>query len=137
MARIEISHKTEGPSHDPWSVEELLVIRTDGRKVLYHAGIYESVEIVPRHADDESAEVLYRDGWSGNRFDDVNDAFEFAVGVSIHVARRAHERIQHPAKCRCGSKRLEWVDGYPGEGLLICQTCAAVVATTFDESAVI
>jgi hypothetical protein len=41
------------------------------------------------------------------------------------------------SRCRCGSRRIEVVDGYPGETLWLCTACARIVDYTFTDAGIV
>lgn len=130
MATVSISHGTEGPHHDPYSYEEITVTRTSPHftgSVTHHSGLSEWVQV---ESSKEMASCLY--------VRESDRLFSLLAGVTPAQARRAVERSRerrirrHP----CGTRHLEWADGYPGETLLCCRKCGTILTGHFDRSAV-
>jgi len=123
MTTIRIKTGSEGPRHDPYAYREITVSRPKG-SVTLHLGLVEWVAVNGEHWKDYDREAI--------------DVFEAFAGITLPQAIRAHHEVRarrvryHP----CGQKHLEWVDGYPGESLLICERCGAVLDEHFDRSAI-
>jgi len=127
MAKIEVRSGTEGPSHDPYRFTEITVTRTSQvftGYVTFHSGLGEWTRVSDKVSitDDKLARIV----------------FEHLAGITPEVALRAKHKIKvnrirrHP----CGMNYMDWIDGYPGETMLVCLKCGNVVDSRFDRSAV-
>ncbi len=130
MSSIKIKSGSEGPSYDPYYYFEIIIKRQSPDftgTVTSHAGLTNWVRV------DEA-------GKQPQIFRDADHAawFEVYSGLTLRKAWRAAEEANarkiryHP----CGEKFLQEVDGMPGETMLQCTKCSAVLSTTFDKSAV-
>lgn len=51
---------------------------------------------------------------------------------------RAHQRLNNPTRCTiCGSKRIDWENGFPGEYLLICNSCNTIINSQLNTAEII
>lgn len=127
MARMKLKTGTEGPRSDPYAFGRLTFERTDGVVVTYHAGLGEWCRVEFKTGPIRKFE------WTNNA---AAPAFEQLAGISVSRALKIINRV--PTRCKtCRSRKLAWLAGYPGESLLCCQKCDAVVASSFNESAII
>lgn len=133
-SRVFVQHGTEGPSYDPYSYEEVIVMRPDGRKVTMHAGLGNWLKV--KTAEGRKISV-YESEASVAR---LHELFEYHAGVTVPVARKALEgperaRLKaHAAKC--GSKNWTATSGFPGESFDYCEKCGLVAGYHFNASAV-
>jgi len=129
-SNISVETGSEGPKHDPYAYTEVTVRRADGRRATIHLGLaewmnYRDEHGVTRHFDDPYAVLRSK--------------FAACVGITPERAERVHRSKrdravrQHP----CGTRHLRWMDGFPGEHLLICDKCQAVLDSTFCEAEII
>jgi hypothetical protein len=141
---VEIKRGSEGPKHDPYAFEETTVVSTDGKvEATVHEGLDVFLKVgnerILTYADvrgpnvhiDWLDEALYRkiDEW-------FEKEFGATFTVIMRVFRRRKARLME--KCvKCGSRKLEWYKGYPGESILVCNECGNPNACEFNESAVI
>ena len=138
LNKIETRSGVEGPRHDPYGWTERIVHRSFVT-VIHHEGLGEYVEIRPVHRGEPklvsrpfrySAE-LWGEEW-------VRHVWEIWAGFPLARFDKYHHRLHAPPRrCGCGSYNLDWVDGYPGEQLLICMDCRDVLTASFNEAAVI
>ena len=143
MARIDITHGSEGPTHDPYSYSEITFTKTDGAVVLLHEGLAVWCEITPpggRHRARMGSLLRRSPGPETVRIEDEDEAeaaFERETGIRLADAERLYRRATEPKRCRdCGSKRWEWHSGYPGETMRTCADCGHVSHTEMNYSAI-
>ncbi len=128
MASVRIKTGSEGSSYDPYSYTECIFTRTDGVRVVLHAGL--GVWCKLYKPGEKRACVCARE-------DHAHVFFYRTTGMWPSQAERIWLKINYPIYCKwCHSKRLKEVDGFPGETLVICRKCEAVVGSHFDESAI-
>lgn len=129
MANIKIKHGSEGPAWDPYSFTEIEFTKTDGTVVKYHGGL------------GEWCTVEYKDGrkYKIDNLEESSILFKLEVGMTPEEAESCFYKLEarREYQCKCGSRKLHWRQGYPGEELLICAECGEVANCHFDESAVI
>jgi len=125
MTCIDIKTGSEGPRHDPYGYEEITVTRPNGDVVTLHEGLTVWLKL------NNSAQYMF----TSSTYEDAVKKFEFFAGCSPAIARRAYERMQY--RCKCGSRDLRSVAGFPGESLNVCNACNTVVSSDFNESAII
>jgi len=130
MANIKIKHGSEGPKWDPYGFTEIEFTKTDGTVVTYHGGLA------------EWCKVEYKDGkkYLIDNLEESSILFKLETGLTPDEAEEWYYKMEasKEKQCQeCGSRKLEWKSGYPGEELLICSKCGEVANCHFDESAVI
>ncbi len=122
---IHIKTGTEGPKHDPYAYEELVVKRPNGTVTLHEGlGVWCKLEKIPAVYRDENALVI----------------FEQATGITPATAKRVwcrqQERPLREHNARCKGRNFSCVSGYPGETFAMCTLCGEVVDSHFDRSAI-
>lgn len=128
--RRVINEKTgvEGPQHDPYGYREMS-ITTNEDTFIYHEGLANFIKhngIVYAREGDFTISELYK-------------LFEQLTGITPSKLGKLVDKINHPTKCpRCHSRKIEWVDGYPGETIQFCLQCNEPTGGyIFNESAII
>ena len=130
MSNIKIKTGSEGPSYDPYHYVEVTVNRVSRHftgTITSHEGFVDWV-----HVDEP--------GKKRQVFTDIDQEqwFEVYAGITLKAARTACAELNqrkirfHP----CGQRDLNWVDGFPGEELLVCDKCKTVLHATFNLEAV-
>lgn len=125
MPKVDIKYGTEGDKRDLHSYEEITFQR-EGLKVTYHEGLTSWVEFEyadngVRHKTTPNPDSTY-----------AAVVFKALTGITVKRARRIYRRLNNPTRCRkCDSRKLETVDGFPGESLVRCCDCGTVVASQF------
>lgn len=129
---VDLVRGAEGPTHDPYSYEEISV-RVPGCEVMIHTGLACFIEL------------------NGEKFDipivksvvdyDKNFAAtaEFVLVSKIGYTREQLERMSRKAKSRCpkgGTHDIVSESGYPGEHFDVCLKCDRIVNNYFNSSAV-
>lgn len=133
---VNIRRGTEGPRHDPYAYEEIIVSRPDGRKVKLHSGLGEWLEV--QTAEGRKIRVDESDRYAGP--ERLRELFAFHSGISVETAaktpgRREATRYREHDK-RCGNENLVAATGYPGESFDYCPKCGFVGGYAFDRSAI-
>lgn len=107
---LDIRRGSEGPRHDPYSYEELILHRGDDEFKL-HIGLTVWFKINGREVKID--------------YDNPDEAWESYTEISICDFERAYYRVHGPKnKCPyCGSRNLEWFSGYVGEDMESCGDC--------------
>jgi hypothetical protein len=131
VSTIQLRHGTEGPKNDPYSYTEVTVIRGDSQEVVFHEGLgnFVATPILGRIDEHE-----HPDGIKG-----IRKLFEVAAGVTVQVAISAYyESKSRPIRFHaCGQRHLQTGHGFPGETLVYCTKCNTILASEFDEDAII
>lgn len=130
MANITLKTGSEGPKWDPYGYIEIEFTKTDGTIVTYHGGLAEWCKV--ECTDGKKYEI--------NNLEEASILFKLETGLTPDEAESLYYQIdaRKNKQCqKCGSHKVEWQDGYPGEELLVCGKCGEVVNCHFDESAVI
>ena len=125
---VKIKTGSEGPRHDPYHYREMIV-RHNGNTTIIHEGLM----VWLRHNDAD----IPRPSTKSDReeSDWYRKAFIKLVGFTPEQIERIHRRLR--ARCsHCGGKRFINVPGFPGETLVVCESCNQIVDGTFDISAV-
>ena len=121
--RLSLKHGSEGPRHDPYAYTEYTV-RVNGEVHTLHLGLAEW------YAKNEKRNTHY-DPYAIQKF-------EAAIGFTLVTFNKAIDRFRYPDKCRkCNSRDINWRSGFPGEELLVCEGCGAILASDFNESAIV
>lgn len=127
ITKMDVRRGTEGPRHDPYGYEELVVshkreMNQKEQEIVLHSGLAEWIEV------DGVKHVLY-DGACETIFEDL-------VGIDPVLLMRIVENRQYRCK-RCNTdKYMEWVSGYPGESLLICRKCGQIAHSEVNMEAI-
>src|SRR4051812_2751822 len=129
MSKVRITRGTEGPRFDPYSYENITVVRSDGTKATMHLGLGIWCEVV--HANG----MRYQE----HDPEQAAELFGKAAGITPRAAERAHrEMLYRPYRFHpCGQSYLKGVDGYPGEHLVLCGKCGDVLEVQFSISEVV
>lgn len=123
---------TEGPAHDPYLFEEY-EIRRYGSTYTIHAGLS-----VWARLDRGDKHVMFNPNEKRNNLSEsqfVDFVAKWACGYTLTQLERFSRKAK--SRCRCGSRSFERVAGYPGEHMTACRKCHSIVASTFNEGAVI
>lgn len=106
MTRIQVKHGTEGPHHDPYGYQEVIVYR-HGHEYTVHAGLDVWIEV-----DGIKQEMVLED------YDDGGSSrFAALTGAPPALWLRWHDDGR--MRCECGGKKLkEDKDGY-----IVCTRC--------------
>lgn len=119
--RLTLKNGTEGPRFDPYSCKEMTVVQ-NGDRITFHTGLRDFLSV-------NNETIISRN------YDKCAEKFKELTGLDERMFLRAYDRINTVTRCpECGSKSFEWVQGYPGEELLICTKCREVVGSNFNES---
>jgi hypothetical protein len=119
--RLVIKTGSEGPRHDPYGYTETTVER-NGVSVTLHEGLGTWLEIGDRMVTED--ETIAR------------DFFETHVGYTPEKIQKFIERAR--SRCRsCGGREFRCERGYPGETFSVCVACGDIIASSFNEGAVI
>ena len=128
---VRLKTGTEGPTHDPYSYEELTVITPRGKVVLH-----EGLSVWLKHNDvkvDQPLNTPYEEYERWIR----EDVFKAVTGYSreqiARIARRLKERCPY---CKVNSGRHH-EPGFPGEHFEVCDNCNKIVGGYFNESEII
>ena len=134
---FETKSGTEGPRHDPYSYEEFIVAVQPDYRVTFHIGFSTWVEEFSKNAPVETVRHEFLGIMDSNAILRAAEAkFEELVGYSIQQCARFKDRLKKSRQCLCSKKHWEWVDGYPGESLLLCRQCGHVNDYSFNMSAI-
>jgi hypothetical protein len=140
-------HRTgrEGPLHDPYSYDELMVVRTSAPAFDFpvRATLHDGLAVwckVERKVGEKWEP--YKDTKVTNKVEDVTRLFTYYAGVTPNVATKAfrelkNRRYTHPV-CdeNCRGKYAIEVNGMPGETLVMCEKCKHVFDVYFDRSCI-
>lgn len=139
LVERKLSSRTgsEGPRHDPYGYHEYTVeIQINGFKnvITYHCGLGEWLEINGDRIDHGSFNSWGKEYDQGTKI--LDNIFEDVAGFEIGKFEEYLNEIDSRNRRCCDKPRLEWVHGFPGEHLLICQTCHKIVDSQFVRSEV-
>ena len=137
---IHIRTGSEGPRHDPYAYTEIEIRPRPGHvatSVLIHEGLGTFLRV-------GDVEIQEGDVERGTHVAtiltnaELRHRFERATGYSPDAWRAFCDRVRarRQSRCPCGSRRLSWRNGYPGEELLLCDDCGNVLDRTFNEAAI-
>lgn len=126
--RLIKHHGTEGPSHDPYSYEELTVCKNN-KTVTLHLGLAEWIEI-----DGKRQEAVFRN-MTEYAFD-PSEEFKLQTGMTVEQFERRYYSNHNTCK-KCGCDTTHSVAGFPGESLNVCDNCGEVVSSDFNEREII
>lgn len=121
--RIVIETGAEGPRHDPYGFTEITLERGDNTTTI-HMGLGEWV----RHND----ELVIP-----NEPHDPNYVGAFLKITGFHPGDLESWLREVQSRCKCGSKQSYSMSGYPGETFEVCSKCGDVIASSFNELAII
>ena len=112
----KLSHKsgTEGPNWDPYSFDELNLVKSDGTNIVMHMGLIESVKVNGKEIH------------SGEGTDKV---IEEITGMYFDKWMKIHYKLNEPPnRCpHCNGKHFEFHSGYVGESMQVCSDCNKIV----------
>ena len=129
---ISFNRGTEGPRHDPYSYEEVIVERKGREDITLHAGLGVWMTIGGARIS-ASFSMVERE---------VMDRFVELVGYKPDQLRRFAQRAyaarvkQQHASCKHHGNATRSVTGYPGETFEVCLDCGQIVDSHFNRSAI-
>lgn len=149
ISSIRMRHGTEGPTWDPYAYTVIHVCFDNNKEVEFRSGLADRCTVT--HDDLKTFDGLGRGLDTAlkcrrkdkaelemtARCDDAARLFEAASGLTLAQATKIIDRLENPRKCKCGSKQFTFEDGYPGETFQICRKCREIVASSFNESAIL
>lgn len=120
----------EGPAYDPYSYTEYTVSQGLKSTITLHLGLAvwlsvngkdQTAKRAGKHKDWESATIT---------------KFVKLTGLDFNMIERWLAKSRSRCK-KCGSRKLQETDGYPGETLTVCRHCRTIVSCDFDEGAIL
>jgi hypothetical protein len=127
--RVSVKTGSEGPRHDPYAFKEITVVQPDGTTVL-HEGLGVWLRSSGRKVK-PPASMKYEDQERWCR----STAFVTLTGYTIEQLERMNRKLK--SRCRkCGSREVEYQNGFPGEHFECCAKCGNVLSTHFNISEV-
>jgi hypothetical protein len=141
MSSVKIKHGAEGPSHDPYSYDEITVLRDNGNVTKLHEGLGVWLEHNGRRVDICATSSDLRGVDLGRAmYLEYMRVFEVLSGISPRVAERAHHYatviLPHKLhRMRCDGD-VYATTGYPGESFVCCEKCNFVADYGFNISEV-
>lgn len=123
---LKVKEGWEGPRFDPYSYVEKTV-ENEVLNVVFHQGAINYVRV-----ENKEGEVI--EFHDDKEFKELNEIFEKITGLNDRNFDRAYSRINFPTKCpECGSKKMTWQGGYPGEQIRFCK-CGHITGYIFNEN---
>jgi hypothetical protein len=133
--RLSMKYGSEGSRHDPYAYQEQVMVIDNGLgdgvvTITLHEGLGQWIRVVsPKDTVTVDGEETI-----------VEAMFtQCTGGVTPAMFQKAYYHVHGPKRrcTKCGSKRLTWVDGYPGETLQQCTRCDEILFTMFNVSEVL
>jgi hypothetical protein len=122
--RLGLHTGTEGTWHDPYSYRELTVFQ-NGHVVMFHTGLFDFLKV-------DGEKVMSGD------YSKCVLKFEQLTGLNEYSFMRAYDRLNRIDKCpNCNCRSFMWVQGFPGERLLMCNKCHEIIDSEFIQSQII
>lgn len=126
---VSLTTGTEGPKYDPYHYDEFTVVY-QGVEARIRCGLGTIVQIAG----------IRIEGTEQYKQDLLDKWLTTMTGLSLTQWQKWLDRATERRRCKCrkcNSRNLEWMGGYPGEEMLICQDCNAVVDTEVDISSLV
>lgn len=128
--KVEHDSWSEGPEHDPYSVEQITVSQK-GVRVEFRLGMVCALRVTMKRC-----QYTCHGYGPDDREKQLFNWFERITGKKLDEFMQ-DERDEEAVCKECGASDFEWTPGYPGETFLICQKCGAHAGMCFNESAII
>jgi len=122
---------TEGPAHDPYSYGEYTFSLGLRLILRIHQGLGEWLEVIEYDGEGGKYSTRFRGDEMVKKFEEVTgwDITKF-VDFIEELDKESSEFESCP---KCGSESIEWTEGFPGESVLMCQSCKEVLDSRFCE----